>query len=90
MPSIKNTIFFISKGKVPSGRTVTYGRIMDKIRPQKFETYFTRRTVRVNLINFPGDVTTPTAYLIMAKLIFNSVLSTKMKNSCVQTNPASF
>ena len=30
-----------------------------------------------NLINFPGDVTTPTADLITAKLIFNSVLSTK-------------
>ena len=30
-----------------------------------------------NLIHFPGDVTTPTADLITAKLIFNSVLSTK-------------
>ena len=30
-----------------------------------------------NLINFPGDATTPTAYLITDKLIFNSVLSTK-------------
>ena len=30
-----------------------------------------------NLINFPGDVTTPTADLITAKLIFDSVLSTE-------------
>ena len=30
-----------------------------------------------NLIHCPGDVTTPTADLIMANLIFNSVLSTK-------------
>ena len=30
-----------------------------------------------NLINLPGDVTTPTEDLIMANLIFNSVLSTK-------------
>ena len=30
-----------------------------------------------NLINFPGEVTAPTADLVMAKLIFNSVLSTK-------------
>ena len=29
------------------------------------------------MINFPGDVTTPTADIIIAKLIFNSVLSTK-------------
>ena len=30
-----------------------------------------------NIIKFPGDVTTPTADLTTAKLIFNSVLSTK-------------
>ena len=30
-----------------------------------------------NLINLPGDVTTPTVDLIKAKLVFNSVLSTK-------------
>ena len=30
-----------------------------------------------DLINFPGDVTTPTAYIITAKIIFNSVLSSK-------------
>ena len=50
---------------------------MAEIRPQKAETCRIRLTVRGNLIHFPGDVTTPTAYLIMAKLIFNSVLSTK-------------
>ena len=30
-----------------------------------------------NLINLPGDVTTPTEDLVTAKLISNSVLSTK-------------
>ena len=50
---------------------------MAKIRPQKAETHRTRLTVGGDLINFPCDVTTPTAYLITAKLIFNSVLSTK-------------
>ena len=30
-----------------------------------------------NLINFPGDAKTPTSDLLTAKLIFNSVLSTK-------------
>ena len=77
MPSGANTIFFIPKDKVPAGRTVTYGRIVAKIRPQKAETYRTRLTVGENLINFPGDVITPTADLITAKLIFNSVLTTK-------------
>ena len=78
MPSGTNTIFFIPKDKVPAGRTVTYGIIVDEIRPQHSETHCTRLTVGGNLINFPGDVTTPTEDLITAKLIFNSVLSTKM------------
>ena len=81
----KNTIFFIPKDKVSAGKTVTYGRIVAKILPQKAERHRTRFTVGENLTNFPGDVTTPTAYLITAKLIFNSVLSTKMRNSCVKT-----
>ena len=76
MPSGTNTNFFIPKYKVPEGRTVTYGRIVARIRPQKAETHRTRLTVGRNLIHFPGDVTTPTADLIMTKLIFNSVLST--------------
>ena len=50
---------------------------MDKIRPQKAETHRTRLTVGGNLIKSPGDVTTPTSYLITANIIFNSVLSTK-------------
>ena len=77
MPYGTNNILFIPKDKVPAGRTVTYGRIVAKIRPQKAETQRTRITVGGNLINFPGDVTTPTSYLITSKLVFNSVLSTK-------------
>ena len=77
MSSGTNTIFFIPKDKVQERRTVTYGRNVAKIRPQKSETHLTRLTVGVNLINLPGDVTTTTADLITAKLIFNSVLSTK-------------
>ena len=50
---------------------------MDEIRPQKAETHRTRLTVGGNWIHFPGDVTTPAADLITAKLILNSVLSTK-------------
>ena len=50
---------------------------MAEIRPQKSETHRNRLTVGGGLINFPGDVTTPQADLITAKLIFNSVLSTK-------------
>ena len=77
MPSGTSTIFLIPKDKVPAGRTVTYGIIVAEIIAQKAETHRTRLTVGGSLINFPGDVTTPTADLIMAKIIFNSVLSTK-------------
>ena len=77
MPSGTNTIFFIPKYKVAVVRTVTYGRIVAEIRPQKVETHRTRLTVGGNLINFSGDVAPPTVDLITAKLIFSSVLSTK-------------
>ena len=77
MPSGTNTFFFIPNDKVPAGRTVNYGRIVAEIRPQKAETHRTRLTVGGNLIHFPGDVTTPTADILTAKLIFNIVLSTK-------------
>ena len=50
---------------------------MDKIRPQKAETHRTRLTVGGNLINFPGDVTSPTAYIITANLIFNECIINK-------------
>ena len=73
MPSI----FFIPKGEVTAGRTVTYGIIVAKTQPQKAETHRTQLTVGGNLIEFPGDVTTTTAGLITSKLIFHSVLSTK-------------
>ena len=79
MPSGTNAIFLIPKYKVPAGRkgTVTYRRIVTDLRLHKAETHRVSLTVGGNLINFPGDVTTPTEDLIMAKLIFNSVLSTK-------------
>ena len=89
MTSGTNTIFFIPKGKVRGGRTVIYGRIVSKIRSQQAETHRTRLTAGGNLINFPGDVTTHTADFITSKLILNSVLSTKMRNSCVDTYPTS-
>ena len=77
MTSGTNTIFFIPKEKVPEGITVTYGKIVAEIILQKAETHHTQLTLGGNLINFPGDVTTPTADLTTSKLIFKSVLSTK-------------
>ncbi len=75
-----NTIFFIPKGKVPLDRRkdVSYGKFVCKVRPEKVdEPNRTRLTVGGNLINYPFEVGTPTADLLLAKILFNSVISTK-------------
>jgi hypothetical protein len=46
------------------------------IRPQKEEKERTRLTVGGNLIHYPGDVSTKTAGLTTAKLLFNITIST--------------
>jgi hypothetical protein len=73
-----NTITFILKSDIPDNRQqdVTYGRICVDYRPQKKEPERTRLTVGGNLIDYPGDVSTPTADTTTAKLVINSVLST--------------
>jgi hypothetical protein len=72
-----NTIFFITKDKVPDGRTVTYARVVCTVRPEKDEMNRTRITAGGNLItDYPGDVSTETAGLETVKIHWNSVLST--------------
>ena len=44
---------------------------------EKKEKNRTRFVVGGNRINFPGDVATPTAEMLVAKILFNSVVSTK-------------
>jgi hypothetical protein len=76
MPTGTNTIAFISKAEVPADRIPTYGRIVVSVRPQKAEPYRTRLTVGGDRIDYPFEVSTPTADLTTAKLLFNSVVST--------------
>ena len=73
-----NTMFFIHKHQIPHDRRqdVTYGRIVVELRPQKTESNRTRLTVGGNLIDYPGDVSTPTADTTTAKLVINSTIST--------------
>ena len=71
-----DTCFFIQKSDVPKHKRATYGRIVCNIRPQKEEIYRTRLTVGGNLIDFPGNKSTPTADLLTAKLLINSTIST--------------
>ena len=70
-----DTIHFIHPSKIPKGRTATYARTVCEHRPQKTEPDRTRITVGGNLIDYPGDVSTRTADLTTAKLLFNSVVS---------------
>jgi hypothetical protein len=70
------TIHFIGQDQVPADCKVTYGRIVTTICPQKLETHRVRLTVGDNLIGYPGDVSTPTADMTTAKILFNIVIST--------------
>ena len=44
---------------------------------KKTEKNRTRFVVGGDRINYPGEVATPTAEMLVAKLLFNSVISTK-------------
>ena len=54
-----------------------YGRICVDHRLHKSEPNRTRLTVGGNLINYPGEKYTPTADISTAKILFNSVISSK-------------
>jgi hypothetical protein len=73
-----NTITFIRKSDVPHDRRkdVSYGQFVCTIRPEKDEKHRTRFTVGGDRVNYPGEVATPTADMMVAKLLFNSIIST--------------
>ena len=78
---IKNptkTIRFIKESEIPKIRKkdVTYGSFQCTVRPEKKEPNRTRFTVGGDKINYPGEVATPTAEMLVAKILFNSVIST--------------
>ena len=72
------TIRFIRRNDVPKERRkdVTYGQFVCTVRPEKAEQNRTRFVVGGDRINYPGEVATPTADMLVAKLLFNSVIST--------------
>jgi hypothetical protein len=55
---------------------VTHGQICVDYRPQKEEPNRTRLTVGGNLIEYPGDVSTPTADTTTAKMVVESTILT--------------
>ena len=71
-----DTTKFIPLSSVPKVETATYSRIVCTLCPQKDEQHHTRLMAGGDLIVCLYDVSTPTASLIMNKLLFNSVIST--------------
>ena len=53
----------------------TYGQFVCDVRPTKAEPNRTRLVVGGDRINYPGDVGTPTADMLLVKSLFNSVIS---------------
>jgi hypothetical protein len=74
-----DTIRFIHKHEVPADRfkDVTYVKFVCTIRTEKKDPYRTRATMGGNLINYPDDVGTPTANMLLVKIFLNSVISTR-------------
>jgi hypothetical protein len=70
-----NTIRFIRRSDIPKGRKVTYGSFVVDIKDHKEEKERTRLTVGGYQIEYPGDKSTRTAGLTMAKILINSVIS---------------
>jgi hypothetical protein len=75
-----NTIEFIFQHKVPTERMkdVTYGQFVCTVQPEKAESNQTQFTVGRDRINYPGAVANPTVEMLVAKMLFNSVISTKV------------
>ena len=74
-----DTIFFINKSELPHDRfrDVTYGIFVCTVQLEKEEKNRTRLTVGGNRINYPDEVSTPTADMLLVKILFNSVISSK-------------
>jgi hypothetical protein len=71
-----NTMFLIPISAIPKDRKATYLRVVSAMRPEKANPRRVRWTAGGDKIDYPFDVSTKTADLTTAKLLFNSVLST--------------
>ena len=62
---------------IPQDRVVTYARLVVNFRPQKDDPNRVIITADGNLIKYPGELNKLTADMTMAKILWNSILSTK-------------
>jgi hypothetical protein len=71
-----DTCFFIPKSYVPAHKRPTYGQICCNYQQQKEDEHCVRLIIGGDCIVYPGNKSTPTADLAMAKLLINSTIST--------------
>jgi hypothetical protein len=76
MPTGTDTIRFIAWNNLPAGKRATYIRYVASLRPNKADVYRLRATVGGNLIDYKGNVSTPTADITTFKVHVNSTIST--------------
>ena len=76
----KNYIFVMTHDKIAQmrakGKKPTYARVVVEFCPQKEDPNRVRITTGGNLIKYLGELTTRTADLTTAKMLWNSVIST--------------
>jgi hypothetical protein len=58
-------------------KDITHGQFVCTVRPEKAKPNQTRFTVGADRINYPGAVATPTVEMLVAKMLFKSIISTK-------------
>ena len=75
-----NTLFFKHPKIIPLGRKATYLRVVTVYLPTKEDQHRVLWTVGVNRIYYPGATCAPNTDITTAKLLFNSVISTKNAN----------
>ena len=76
IPTGTETIRFIAKSDVPTGKTITYLRVVAAATPHKAKGKRIRFTVGDNLVTYHGNASTKTADLATVKIVLNSIVST--------------
>jgi hypothetical protein len=71
-----NTIKFICKDQVPNNKDMMYGSFNCDFKPNKEEKEHMRLTAGGDRINYQSDCGTPTADMILFKILANSIRST--------------
>ena len=71
-----DTIFFIHKHQVHTGRKATYDNAICDYRPLKYDPYCVQFTFGGNIIIYLGDPSTPAASLLESDTILNGKIST--------------